>query len=107
MDARPALSALSATAVTLGAAAAGAWLAWLVSLPLYAMTGPALLVSLLGASGWRCTVVAPLRDTAFLLIGIGIGAGIDERVTDAVLRWPLAFAVLALLLVTILATCRW
>lgn len=94
------------TAYTLAAGAAGAALAYLASLPVFILTGPAILVSALSLMGVRFHVAGVVRDAALLVIGIGLGAGVNAEATDAVLRWPLAFAALAAILVLILMICR-
>ncbi|MEM8840946.1 MAG: AbrB family transcriptional regulator [Pseudomonadota bacterium] len=97
---------LAATFTTVLIGSAGAGLAWLVSFPVYLLTGPALAASLAGMAGMRLVIAPPLRDAAFLVIGIGIGTGVDGRAANAVLHWPVAFVVLAAMLFAILLVCR-
>ncbi|MEM8630134.1 MAG: AbrB family transcriptional regulator [Pseudomonadota bacterium] len=87
---------------TLLLAAAGAAVAYVLNVPVYILVGPALAVSLAGLSGRRFAVDDRIRDAAFIFLGIGIGAGITPEAMGAFLRWPLAFAVLAVLLVAIM-----
>ena len=80
----------------------GALTAHLVSLPAPFLTGPALAVSIACVFGLHCTVPTWLRDICFILIGIGMGAGITPQVVDAAAQWPATLAVLFLSLILIL-----
>ena len=80
----------------------GTLAAHLISLPAPFLTGPALTVSLACIFGLDCTVPTWLRDICFILIGIGMGAGITPQVLDAAARWPVALLVLLLSLILIL-----
>ncbi|MBM7068518.1 AbrB family transcriptional regulator [Actibacterium sp. 188UL27-1] len=93
------------TCYTLLAGLCGAALGKALSLPLYPLMGPAILISLLALTQIRFVIWTPIRDSAFLLIGITIGAGFDGQATGAMLRWPLAFAALAGSLLLSLALC--
>lgn len=103
MTYRPDGAALAVTALTLAAAGAGAGLGWLVGLPAHLLTGPAILVSAMAALGVPVAIAPPVRDAAFLVIGVGIGAGMDERAAAAMARWPLALLALAAMLTAALA----
>ncbi len=94
------------TALTLALGALGALAGHLLGLPVYILTGPALFITLLGLTGLRMEVATSVRDAAFLMIGISIGAGVTEEATAALLSWPLAFVALAIMLWAILAICR-
>jgi len=94
------------TLYTLLAGAAGAGLAYWLSLPLYILTGPAILVSTISLTGIRFEIADPVRDVALLLIGIVIGSGVNGETTAAILRWPLAFLALLVMLVMSLMICR-
>ncbi len=102
----PTLPALGLSLVSLAVGAAGAALGYLVHLPLYMLTGPAVLVSVLSLLGMRLGIAPLLRDIAFLFIGIGIGAGVNAEAAAAMLRWPLAFVALAVMLVIAMILCR-
>ncbi|WP_245912939.1 AbrB family transcriptional regulator [Litoreibacter ponti] len=97
---------LRVTALSLVVGGLGAALGWLVSMPLYLLTGPALLVSALSLLGFRFAIATGVRDVAFLFIGIGVGAGVNADAAAAVLRWPVAFVALAIMLVIAMAACR-
>ena len=106
MLSRPSLPALGHSVFSLGVGSAGAFLGYLVNLPLYMLTGPAVIVSLLSLFGLRLGITPLLRDIAFLFIGIGIGAGVNAEAASAMLRWPLAFVALAVMLVLAMIMCR-
>ncbi|TNF57531.1 MAG: AbrB family transcriptional regulator [Rhodobacteraceae bacterium] len=93
------------TASTLCVAGLGALMAWGLGLPAYLLTGPALAVSLAGLFGLRMQIAPLARDAAFIVIGIGIGATVTPETTAAMLRWPLAFVVLAVMLWAIMWAC--
>lgn len=99
-------SALALTALTLVVGATGAGAAHLLGLPAALIIGPAGLISLAAACGVRFAIADPVRNAAFLLIGISVGAGVDDRAADAVARWPLAFLTLAVVLVLTMVICR-
>jgi membrane AbrB-like protein len=99
-------SAYITSLYTLVIGAIGAVLAYWLSFPVYVLLGPAILVSIISLFGFRFAIADSIRDIAFLLIGIGIGAGIDPEATAAFLRWPFAFAVLAAMLLAILVLCK-
>lgn len=85
---------------------AGALLGKWLSFPVYILTGPAILISFISLFGVRFALSDIVRDGAFLVIGIGLGAGINDEALDSIMRWPLAFAALALLLLAILLAGR-
>lgn len=82
-------------------------MAWLISFPVYPITGSALLVSIVALAGVRCAIASPVRDLALLIIGISIGTGVDAQVTAALAKWPVAFAVLTVMVIGILLVCRY
>lgn len=100
------LHELRQAALALSFGAAGAALGWAVSLPLYLLTGPAIIISLLALVGFDLKIPTLIRDFAFLFIGIGIGSGVNAEAADAMLRWPLAFIALFVMLVVAMAACR-
>lgn len=94
------------TACTLAVGAVGAGLGYLVSLPVYVLTGPAILIAVLSLFGLGFAITPMVRDAVFLLIGIAIGAGVDAQATAAFLRWPLAFLVLGVMLLSSMYASR-
>ncbi|MGR3660491.1 MAG: AbrB family transcriptional regulator [Paracoccaceae bacterium] len=99
-------SIIVVTIYTLLTGFAGAMVAKWLSFPVYILTGPAILISLISLFGVRFALADVVRDGAFLVIGIGLGAGINQQALDSVMRWPLAFATLASLLLAILYAGR-
>lgn len=95
---RPTLAETGTTLLTLGVGGLGAALGALAGLPLYLLTGPAILVCVLSLMGLRLGIATLFRDLAFIFIGIGVGAGVNTDAAAAMLRWPLAFVALAVML---------
>ena len=94
---------LNTSLVTLAVGATGAMLGYLLHFPLYLLTGPAVLIALLSLLGFHFAIQPAFRDAAFLVVGLAVGAGVTPETTAAFLRWPVAFVVLAAMLVAILA----
>ena len=86
---------------TLGVGVLGMLVARLLSFPIPELTGPALTVSIAGLGGMQIALSGLLRDIAFVVLGISIGAGMTAETTQMLLRLPLVF--MALSLSTILA----
>jgi uncharacterized protein len=91
---------------TLGVGLIGAALAWALSVPAAFLVGPAVAVTLASVAGARMGMWAGLRDACMVVLGLGIGAGFTPDATAAITRWPLAFAVLAVMLVLSLQISR-
>lgn len=100
-------SAIITTLYTIAVGAIGAAIGYWLSFPVFILIGPAVLISALGLFGIRFQIIDTVRDAAFLLIGIGVGTGINSDATAAFLRWPLAFAALAVTLAITLVSCRY
>ena len=94
------------TALTLLLGCVGAAVAWYLSAPVYILIGPALLVSLAGLVGVHTSIHNGVRDVCFLVLGVAVGSGFDADALAAMQRWPLAFLVMAGLIVATLALCR-
>lgn len=86
--------------------ALGAFLGALVHLPVSILLGPALLLALLGVAGMRFDITPFLRNGAFVIIGIAIGAGVDAEAKHAFVTWPAAFLILTASLGVTLYACR-
>lgn len=82
-------------------------LAWVVSAPVYILLGPALAVSLYGLAGGTAAIDPTLRNACFVILGITVGAGFDQDALGAMLRWPVAFAFMAVVIWGIVVICRW
>ncbi len=94
------------TALTLLAGGAGAAAGFLLGFPVFVITGPALMLALLSLAGLRFGIAPPLWNAALLLIGLSTGARVSAEATAALMRWPLAFAVLAAMLAGIMLLGR-
>ncbi|MFK7753590.1 MAG: AbrB family transcriptional regulator [Sedimentitalea sp.] len=94
------------TAVTVAIGALGAAVAFAISMPAAILIGPALAVTLAGLAGLRTAISDPLRDTCFVVLGLGLGAGFDPDASAAILRWPLAFLALLVLLALTMLACQ-
>lgn len=90
------------TALTLIVGALGAAIAGVLSAPVFMLLGPAVAVSLAGLAGMRARIDPRLRDLCFILLGLSVGAGFDADALEAMIRWPLAFVFMALVLWMIL-----
>ena len=95
------------TLTTLVIGAIGAALAWALGIPAPFLTGPAALVSFASLMGVKTDIPIPLRDTCFVLLGIGMGAGVTPEVVEAARQWPLPLVVLSVLLLVIFFGGAW
>lgn len=73
----------------------GAVLAYTVHMPLAFLAGPALAVSIAGLAGLPVTIVRPLRNAGFVLVGLSVGSLVTPDSLTAMTRWPIAFVLLA------------
>lgn len=94
------------TFYTLIAGAIGAAVAYGLSFPVFALTGPAIFISIASFTGIRFSITPFARDAAFLFLGISVGAGFNAQATEAVFRWPVAFAGLLAVLLLIFVISR-
>ncbi len=94
------------TLFTISLGAVGATLAWALSFPAWVLLGPALVVSIAALAGLNLGIADPVRDVCFVILGLGIGTGFDPQTGGVLLRWPLAFVVLAIGLVATMILCR-
>jgi membrane AbrB-like protein len=92
---------------TMAFGAIGAALGWAVSAPIYILTGPAVAVSIVSMLGVRTTIHPGLRDACFVVLGVAVGSGFDADAAAAMVRWPLAFVFMALLIAATLLLSQW
>lgn len=90
------------TLTTLALGAVGALIGTLIGLPMPLLTGPALATVAGGLSGLPTSPDKRLRETTFLVLGIGIGAGVTPDALHAAATWPLGFAALPVLLLAMM-----
>jgi membrane AbrB-like protein len=100
------LARLRRTGVTLAISALGGALATLAAVPAAILVGPAFFVSLAGLAGVRLEIPPLLRDLAFIVLGVGIGAAFDTEAGAAVLRWPMAITALGVSLWVSMQLCQ-
>ena len=101
-----AASPLFRTLVTLAIGALGAVVGWLLHAPVYMLLGPAVAVTLAGLGGIATAIPMGLRDVCFVILGIAVGAGFNADALGAMVRWPLAFAFMGVVLWAILMLSR-
>ncbi|MDX8347042.1 AbrB family transcriptional regulator [Cognatiyoonia sp. IB215446] len=82
-----------------GITALGALGGLAIGMPVPLLTGPALLTTIGCLAGLPLVFPLPLRNAIFLLAGVAIGATVSPESMAALLRWPLAFAVLGMAIV--------
>ncbi len=84
----------------------GAAIAALLGLPAGPLIGATLVVAAAAAAGLRVAVVPRLRDLAFALIGVSLGAGVDAEILGQLPAWSVSLAILAVALVATVLTGR-
>lgn len=94
------------TLLTIAVGAVGAVLGWLLSMPVFMLLGPVVAVSLSSLAGLRTTIDPRLRDACFVVIGLAVGGGFNTDALGAMLRWPLAFIFMAVIIWLIMVICR-
>ncbi|KKC35329.1 hypothetical protein WH87_17290 [Devosia epidermidihirudinis] len=100
-------SSLLPTLLTLVIAAAGGALATLVGLPAGWLMGGAMAVTAAAMAGVKVAMPDRLRDVAFLLVGMSMGASVAPDSLSLITRWPVSIAALAIELVLIIAATGW
>ena len=93
---------LKATLLSLALGTMGALAAWQIGAPAPFLTGPALVVSVAAVAGLRCAVPPFLREACFLLVGLGLGAGVTPEVLANARNWPVSLLAMALTVLVIL-----
>ncbi|MCA0872016.1 AbrB family transcriptional regulator [Seohaeicola saemankumensis] len=95
---------LTLRSVAIGAC--GGAVAYALSMPAAVLIGPALAVSCAGLAGIEVRISDRLRDLCFVFLGTGIGSGFTADAGNAILRWPLAFVALFVMLIGIIGVGR-
>jgi membrane AbrB-like protein len=103
----PALSNILRTLVTLALSAAGGGVATLLGIPASWMVGGVVAVTAGAMLGLPIAMPDRLRDVAFLLIGMSMGASVAPDSLSLIASWPVSIAALALELVIIIAATGW
>jgi membrane AbrB-like protein len=107
-DAAPSVfSKLLPTLLTLVLSATGGWIATLLAVPASWMVGGVLAVTAGAMLGLPIAMPDRLRDLAFLLIGMSMGASVAPDSLQLIASWPVSIAALAIELVLIIAATGW
>ncbi|MEM6460559.1 MAG: AbrB family transcriptional regulator [Pseudomonadota bacterium] len=96
---------LKTIAFALIAGAAGFVIAWILYFPAPALTGPALLVSVLSVVGVKMHIPDILRNGCFVVIGLSMGTGVTPEVYEAARQWPLSLVLLTISVCGIFGGC--
>jgi len=95
------------TLLTLAISAAGGFLADAIGLPAGWLMGGALGVTIAAMLGLPVAMPDRLRDVAFVLIGMSMGASVAPDSLTLLASWPISLAALAIELVIIIAATGW
>ncbi|MEE2859589.1 MAG: AbrB family transcriptional regulator [Paracoccus sp. (in: a-proteobacteria)] len=99
--------ALAPTSLALAIGTIGAALATAIQLPAAPLIGSCLVVSAAAAAGLRVALPTRLRDVAFVIIGISLGAGVEAEALSRAPEWLLSLSMLAASLLATLAVGAW
>lgn len=104
MTGRPRLHNTAArVSLTLAISAAGGFAAHMAQLPAGWLMGGALAVAAAALGGVKVGIPDWMRDTAFLLTGMSMGASVARDSLSLVAQWPFSLAALAVELILIVA----
>lgn len=98
---------IAATVLTLAISALGGSMAHFAGLPAGWLMGGALAVTVAAMLGLPVAMPDRLRDVAFVLIGMTMGASVAPDSLTLIASWPISIAALAFELVIIVATTGW
>ncbi len=88
------------TLTTIFIGSLGALSAWLISAPAPFLTGPATFVTISALIFHiKCQIALPLRNTSFVIIGISTAEGINSKVLDNILKWPVSLLIMTFCIV--------
>lgn len=76
--------------ITLVIGGIGAAAAWYLGIPVPFLTGPAMVVSVVGLLGVRCKIPDMLRDACFVVIGLALGSSVTPETLSAAAAWPVS-----------------
>ncbi len=95
------------TIATLAISAVGGFVADALSLPAGWLMGGALAVTAAAMAGMPVAMPDRVRDIAFVLIGMSMGASVAPDSLTLITRWPISLAALVLELVLIISLTGW
>ncbi len=79
------------TTITIFIGSLGALSAWLVGAPAPFLTGPATFVTVSALIFQiKCQIAVPVRNISFVIIGISTAEGINSKVLDNIIKWPIS-----------------
>ncbi len=91
--------------ITLVVSGLGGLAADALGLPAAYLCGGALAVSIAALFGMKATILSPMRDIAFIIIGMSMGASVSKDTLSLIVHWPISiFALLSGLVVIITLT---
>lgn len=90
-------------AVTLLISAIGGLLATTIGLPAAFLCGGALAVSLAAFMGLKATILTPVRNVAFVIIGMSMGAAVAKDTLTLIAQWPISVTALLIELAIIVS----
>jgi membrane AbrB-like protein len=90
------LGVLASQAAVLAAAFGGGWAASAIGTPAGWISGAMVAVAALAAAGLAIPFSAPLRDLVIVIAGVAMGSGASPQALDALSRYPLSLAMMAL-----------
>lgn len=88
-------AAAGALLLTAAVGCAGGGLAALLGLPAPWLAGSMVAVAAAALAGLPVAMPAPVRNAAFVLIGVSMGAGVTPETIEQLRAWPLSLALLA------------
>lgn len=103
----PRFSKLLPAILTLVISAVGGLIATLLGLPAGWLMGGALAVTAAAMAGMKVSMPDRLRDVAFVLIGMSMGANVAPDSLQLIASWPVSLAGLVVELVLIIALTGW
>lgn len=93
--------------VALAAGLAGAGAATLAGIPAGALLGSTVAVTGAAVARLGPAIPGPLRNTAFLVIGATLGAGVTPHFLSDIAKWPLSLALLTATVAGVMAVAGW
>ncbi len=94
-------NSLSAFIVTFAIAGAGAAVAYYAGLPIPFLLGSMCGITIASLSGVRIFLPPWLRNAVFIMLGVQAGSGVRPETLSQIGEWPLSFALLFVMLVTV------